>query len=40
MFVFSKDWASENQGTIVADLPSCSIVPQENITKVKFRSNF
>ncbi|CAF1209263.1 unnamed protein product, partial [Didymodactylos carnosus] len=33
---FSKSpvWASENRGTIVTDLPSFSLVPQENITKV------
>ncbi|CAF1233382.1 unnamed protein product [Rotaria sordida] len=27
-------WASENRGTIVSDLPSFSLVPQENITKI------
>ncbi|CAF0742741.1 unnamed protein product [Adineta steineri] len=27
-------WSSENRGTIVADLPSFSLVPQENITKI------
>ncbi|CAF3016335.1 unnamed protein product [Rotaria socialis] len=27
-------WSSDNRGTIVADLPSFSLVPQENITKI------
>jgi hypothetical protein len=29
-----KVWSGDNRGTIVADLPSFSLVPQENITKV------